>query len=141
MKKGRDRSGLEDKVQFLGPVPYDQMPDLFRCADAFLFTSLRDSFGSVVLEAMSHALPVITFDHQGVGVFVPEAAGIKVPMTTPEQVIDGLAQAIEKTARCVACRLLMGSAALEQARQETWTEASDRLNILYEEVISAYRGV
>lgn len=148
--QGRDRESYEEKIrelaleqltEFLGPVPYDQMPALFRHADAFLFTSLRDSFGSVVLEAMSHALPVITLDHQGVGAFVPEAAGIKVRVTTPEEVIAGLAAAIETISRCTTCRLRMGLAALELAKQETWSLRVDRLSALYEEVILAHSRV
>ena len=132
---------LEDIVQFLGPVPYDRMPALFRGADAFVFTSLRDSFGSVVLEAMSYALPIVTLDHQGVGAFVPESAGIKIPVKTPVQAVEDLAAAIEKIAHCTPCRLLMGAAALERAKQETWAHRVTRLTSLYDEVISAHRGV
>jgi glycosyltransferase involved in cell wall biosynthesis len=133
--------GIANMVQFLGAIPHEEMPALFRYADAFLFTSLRDTFGTVVLEAMSHALPVITLDHQGVGSFVPETAGIKIPVTTPSEVIGGLARAIETTARCGSCRLKMGTAALECAKAETWTRRVSRLTAMYEEVISAHRGV
>ncbi len=133
--------GLDSKVQFLGPVPYDRMPQVFTSADAFLFTSLRDSFGSVVLEAMSYGLPVITLNHQGVGAFVPDSAGAKIAVTTPGEVIEGLAQAIEKISRCAACRATMGAAALEQARQETWDRRVRRLTAAYDEVISADRRV
>jgi glycosyltransferase involved in cell wall biosynthesis len=133
--------GLENTVEFLGPVPYDQMPALFRRADAFLFTSLRDSFGTVALEAMSHALPIVMLDHQGVGTFVPDAAGIKIPVEKPLQVIEGLAAAIEKIANCTPCRLRMGSAALEMANQETWEQRITRMTALYEEVISAHRSL
>lgn len=133
--------GIENMVQFLGAIPHEEMPALFRYADVFLFTSLRDTFGTVVLEAMSQALPVITLDHQGVGSFVPETAGIKVPVTTPPEVVDALAEAIEKTAGCGSYRLKMGAAALERAKAETWTRRVNRLTAMYEEVISAHRGV
>ena len=35
-------------------------------ADAFLFTSVRDTSGNVVLEAMSHSIPVVAINHQGI---------------------------------------------------------------------------
>ncbi len=57
--------GLTNRVNFLGRIPHEDMPALFQRCDAFLFTSLRDSFGSVVLEAMAHGLPVVTLNHQG----------------------------------------------------------------------------
>jgi glycosyltransferase involved in cell wall biosynthesis len=135
------QAGLSEKVQFLGPLPYADMPALFRRSDAFLFTSIRDSLGSVVLEAMAHALPILTLAHQGVGSLVPAEAGIKVPVKTPAQVIDGLAQAMRKVAECAEWRLQMGTAALERVRVEAWPRRVERLVRLYEEVISARRSV
>jgi glycosyltransferase involved in cell wall biosynthesis len=135
------QAGLSDKVRFLGPVPYADMPALFRRSDAFLFTSIRDSSGSVVLEAMSHALPILTLAHQGIGAFVPEEAGIKIPVKTPAQVIDELAQAMRKVAECADYRLQMGAAALARVRLEAWPKRVERLVDLYEEVISAHRRI
>jgi len=135
------QAGLSEKVQFLGPVPYADMPALFRRSDAFLFTSIRDSLGSVVLEAMAHALPILTMAHQGVGALVPAEAGIKVRVKTPAQVIDELAQAMRKVAECAEWRLQMGTAALERVRVEAWPRRVERLAGLYEEVISARRTV
>ena len=54
-------SGLPDHaVLRLGPVADDDMPALYRIADALLFPSLVEGFGLVVLEAMASGLPVIT---------------------------------------------------------------------------------
>ena len=43
-----------------GPVPDEDMPSLYRLADALIFPSLCEGFGLVVLEAMASWLPVIT---------------------------------------------------------------------------------
>jgi glycosyltransferase involved in cell wall biosynthesis len=40
----------------------EQMPDLYRSADAFLHLSLLESFGNVFLEAWASALPVVAHD-------------------------------------------------------------------------------
>ncbi len=66
-----------------------------RDVDAFVFTSLRDSFGTVVLEAMAQALPIVTLNHQGVGVFVPVEAAIKVPATTSATTVAAIAERAE----------------------------------------------
>jgi len=127
-------------VQFLGHVPWLDMPSLFQSADAFLFTSLRDSSGSVVLEAMAQALPVITLNHQGVGALVPEEAGIKVPVTTPAATVEALAEAIRRLAISPEMRQRMGEVGWRYARTQTWERRAEEMNNLYEECVNSRRG-
>jgi len=128
-----------NKVVFLGHVPWSQMARLYRSADAFLFTSLRDSFGTQVLEAMGHGLPILTLDHQGVGTFVPTDAGIKVPVTSPEQTLAGLAEGIRRLALFPEERRKMGRMALAYAKTQTWERRAECMSKLYEDVLSAHR--
>lgn len=132
------RLGLQRQVQFLGGVPWDKMPDLFRQADAFLFTSLRDTSGSVVLEAMAHALLIITLDHQGVGEFVPSDAGIKVPVTTPGKTAATLAQEIRRLGASMEMRVRMGEAAWAYARTQTWDRRAAQMSRWYHQCLSRY---
>jgi glycosyltransferase involved in cell wall biosynthesis len=127
--------GLGDRVEFLGRVPYATMQALFERADAFLFTSLRDSFGSVVLEAMAKGLPIITLDHQGVGSFVPESAGIKVPVTNPEKTVRSLAAAIERLGKSPGLLSSMRLASWNFAKEQTWNRRADEMTKLYQEVV------
>ena len=75
------------------------MAALFQRCDAFFFTGLRDTFGSVVLEALSNGLPVVTVNHQGVGAFVPEDASIKVPVSSLDDTVKDLALAFKRSRR------------------------------------------
>jgi glycosyltransferase-like protein len=43
-----------------GVVSADELPILYRCADVFVFPSLKEGWGLVVLEAIAANLPVIT---------------------------------------------------------------------------------
>jgi glycosyltransferase involved in cell wall biosynthesis len=126
--------GVNDRVEFLGRVPWETMNRLFDEADAFLFTSLRDSFGSVVLEAMGHGLPIVTLNHQGVRDFVPANGGVKVSVDHPERTTHELAQAIDALAQDPQRRMAMGQASLDFARTETWDRRAARLVSLYEDV-------
>jgi glycosyltransferase involved in cell wall biosynthesis len=128
--------GLDDRVHFLGRVPWDRMPDLYRGSDIFLFTSLRDSFGTQVLEAMGHSLPVVTLDHQGVGAFLPDRAGFKVPVTQPETTVNGLAEAIRTLACSYELRTAMGEAGRAFAATQTWEKRAEHMSVLYEEIFS-----
>lgn len=44
-------------------VPYEQVGDYYRAADAFTLASLKEGFGRVYLEALMHGLPVVAHDH------------------------------------------------------------------------------
>src|SRR5882762_10668451 len=128
------RLHVEAKVTFLGEVSWDDMPRLYQKVDAFLFTSLRDSFGMQVLEAMGHALPILTLDHQGVRTFVPPDAGIKIPVTTPQETSKGIAEGIRLLARNPDVRRRLGEAGRAFAGTQTWEKRAEWMSKLYEEV-------
>lgn len=49
-------------VSLLGTVSDDELPEWFQAADGFVFPSINEGWGLVVLEAMSAGLPVVTSD-------------------------------------------------------------------------------
>lgn len=51
---------LEDKVKFIGPVPYDEVVSYYQGCDIFVTTSQTGSVDKTVLEAMACEKPVIT---------------------------------------------------------------------------------
>ena len=108
------------RLEVRGRVPYEEIGDAYRRADAFIFTGLRDSGGGAVLEAMAYGLPVICLDHQGAAELVGHEAGIRVPVTTPEETIDGLASAILRLADSPTLRRQLGEAAYARAKNYTW---------------------
>ena len=128
--------GVRDRVRFLGRVPWREMHELFDAADAFVFTSLRDSFGAVVLEAMAHGLPVLTLDHQGVADIVPAACAIKVPVTAPAQTVAGLAAGMRTLAASAEVRAAMGEAAWLAAGRLTWSERARQVSAWYAECLT-----
>jgi 1,2-diacylglycerol 3-alpha-glucosyltransferase len=64
------RRGLEKTVQFLGFVPDEDLPPLYRSADAFLMPSMFETQGIALLEAMAAGLPVAAADSGGPTHFV-----------------------------------------------------------------------
>lgn len=87
------------KGTFLGALSYDEVNSLYDNADVFVFTSLRDTSGNVVLEAMSHGLPVIAINHHGVGEIVTDETGVLIDPVSYESVKQGFLRAIEQYAQ------------------------------------------
>ena len=63
-------SGQSTTIHFVGPQK-DVRP-YYGAADAFLFPTIYEPFGSVVLEAMACGLPVITTDRCGAGELITQ---------------------------------------------------------------------
>lgn len=115
-----DDPQLRKRVDWLGQVGWSQMKSLYEHSNLMLFTSLRDSFGAQLCEALACGLPVVALDHHGVHDFVPEDAAVKVQVGGPEDTADRVAHAIEWLARNPAKRADMSEAALRFAAQTTW---------------------
>jgi glycosyltransferase involved in cell wall biosynthesis len=49
-------------VEFLGPLRAEQVEELYRQGDVFVFPSLCESFGHPMVEAMVHGLPIVAAD-------------------------------------------------------------------------------
>jgi len=67
--------GLNNQVQWIDWMDQATLFQHYPQYDLFLFPSLRDSGGMVVLEAMAHGLPVVSFDLGGPGVIVNDHCG------------------------------------------------------------------
>lgn len=126
--------GIADRVNFHGAVPRAELMRNFQQADAFLFTSVRDTSGGVNLEAMAHGLPVICIAHQGVGDITDESCAERIPAGPIDETIGNIAQAIIRLANDPARQLTMGEAAAKRAREKfSWDEKFDRMCGLYRE--------
>jgi glycosyltransferase involved in cell wall biosynthesis len=120
--------GIADRVSFHGAVPQAELMRNFQQADAFLFTSVRDTSGGVNLEAMAHGLPVICIAHQGVGDITDESCAERTPAGPIEETIGNIAQAIIRLTNDPARRMAMGEAAAKRAREQfSWDEKFDRM--------------
>jgi glycosyltransferase involved in cell wall biosynthesis len=101
--------------------------------DAMLFTSLRDSFGSQVLEALAMALPVIALDLSGVRDHVPANASMKVRVSSSEATVRALADAIERFALLPGrVKSEMSKHALNFAQGMSWSARIEVVEKLYE---------
>ncbi len=84
------QSGLAGKVRFCGVVPHGQLLTEMSCADAFVHTSLEESFGATLAEAMAAGVPVVAGSASGAVPWVVGQAGRLVDVTRPAAVAAAL---------------------------------------------------
>src|SRR4051794_7323965 len=129
--------GLHGCVTFRGQVPQAELAAEMRRSQVFVFPSLREFGGGVVLEAMACALPCLVVDYGGPGELVSDATGIKVPMRPREQLVESLRAAMERLAADTAgCRRNGEAAAAEVRREHTWDAKADRVAEIYRAVLA-----
>jgi len=131
--------GLKGRVTHLGRLPWNDTRDQYLRHDALLFTSLRDSVGSQLLEAMALGLPVICLDLHGARDIVEDGAGYRVPVTTPDATARALAATIDQYAVLSSeDRARMSRRSWEKARPLEWLAIVDDMNKVYARVLQTY---
>lgn len=78
--------GVEDRVDFPGFIPVEEMAHLYNGAKLFVYPSYYEGFGLPPLEAMACGVPVITSNVTS----IPEVVADGARMVAPDD-IDGLA--------------------------------------------------
>jgi glycosyltransferase involved in cell wall biosynthesis len=142
---GPERPHLETLIRELGVGkcvhlqkwrPRSELLALMRASDVFLFPSLRDGGGAVVVEAMAAGKPVICMDLAGPGLHVTENCGIKISPQTPDQAIKRIADALERLYGDQELLTRMGKAARCRAEEAyVLDKLGDRLREIYESVL------
>lgn len=134
-----DELGIGDRVELCGTLPWPEAQKRLRTADAFLFTSLRDTSGVQLGEALANGLAIVSLDHQGVKLLVDDRYGFLAPVTEPEETIAYMARAIERLAGDRELLARKRQAALDAAHEYTWTKQVERLVTLYRQVLAGDR--
>lgn len=66
MKPLPSELGIQDRVRFVGMVPYDRLPSYLAMCDAFVTASITEVHPLSVIEAMGTGLPVLGIDSPGI---------------------------------------------------------------------------
>lgn len=130
--------GIEKQARIESWMPRQRLLASMRSCDVFLFASLRDGGGLVLVEAMAAGRPVICFDLGGPGLHVNGKCGFKVPARDPRQAVRDMAVALEKLASDRKLRAQMGRAALERARLVyDWDRVTEHIIEAYQQALRA----
>jgi len=120
-------------VEFLGRVSDDERDQLFRTADVYVSPATgRESFGIVLLEAMSAGAPIVASDIHGYkGVVRRGREGLLVPPRNPKAVAESISRLLGDPTLAES----MSAAGRARADEFSWPRITEKVEEYYRFVI------
>lgn len=124
-------------VQFMGAVEYSEMQREYEMSDVLIMPSIRETTGTVLIEAMSQGMPIITINKFGGAILVDENTGWLYSGENRKSYIAGLKNAM------VACIVnpkeveRRGQNARKKVKDYTWKRKCDQYEKIYKRLNGA----
>jgi glycosyltransferase involved in cell wall biosynthesis len=131
---------IDSHCQWLGWREHREALKQYDWADIFVFTSLRDTAGNVLLEALGRGVPIVCLDHQGAGDIVTNDCGIKIPVTTTAEVIANLRDHLVGLSAGRLRVEALSRGALKRARQYLWSCNEEQMARVYCAALQAHHA-
>ncbi len=129
------RNGLQDVV-FVGYAPYADLPRYYQTADVFCSPATgRESFGIVLLEAMTLGKPVVATNIEGYASVVTHG---KEGLLVPPKNSGALAQALISLLKEEELRQQMGTEGKVTAEEYRWEHVAQRVFDYYVRVLGEF---
>lgn len=87
---------LSNCIEWYGHVNRQSVFNIMNNSDLLVHSSYREATSHVIPEALSHGLPVICHDINGMSIAIDDKCGIKIPLRSPELSIEGFKNALLK---------------------------------------------
>lgn len=135
---GPARPGLEkrlgEQARFVGYRSGEDLSDHYAAADLFAFTSLTETFGNVILEAMASGLPVVALKAGGPADTVRDGTTGRLidPSAPPREFADALIALIDSETE----RRRMADEARAYALSQTWDAIMLELRRRYASILA-----
>ena len=120
---------IRDHIKMPGYIVNSDLPAVYHHAFAFLYTSLRESFGIPLLEAMACGTPVITSNTSS----MPEIAGSDAILVNPEN-IDDITHMMLRLETDNTFYERQKAIGLERAKLFSWQQTATQLLKVYNEI-------
>ena len=125
-----ERNGIEnirEHIVMPGYIVNSDLPYIYNNAFAFLYTSLRESFGIPLLEGMACGIPVITSNTSS----MPEIGGEDAILINPES-SDEIAEMMIRLETDEVFYQKQEKIGIERAKLFSWRKTAEELLELYE---------
>jgi glycosyltransferase involved in cell wall biosynthesis len=122
-------SGLADRVFFLGALK--DMEPAYVAADMLAHPTLEDTFAMVVLEAMSHGLPVVVSPERYCGISGLLEDGVQALVLANPRSPDEVAERVHLALLDAGMKARLAQAGADLARTCLWSEIALRQEEIY----------
>ncbi|HEV8410774.1 MAG TPA: glycosyltransferase family 1 protein [Gemmatimonadaceae bacterium] len=129
----RCRATAPPGTVFMGRLTGRSLSEFYASADIFVFPSITETFGNVVLEAMSSRLALVAPDWGA----TTELATTETALQFPAHDAAALAERVERLVNDPALRKKISDAAFAVATTRTWDAVFDRLVGDYRDALNA----
>ncbi|HEX7893150.1 MAG TPA: glycosyltransferase family 1 protein, partial [Terriglobales bacterium] len=130
-----ERSPQRRHIRSLGFLPDEDLPELYRAADGFIYPSLYEGFGLPPIEAMACGCPVISSTRGSLAEVIGNAA-----LTLDAENVTDIAEKMIALATGAASSEALRSAGLAQAEKFNWTRTASETLRVYEQAINYVRS-
>lgn len=130
------RWNVADKVTFTDMLPKSEVNRYYGACDVYVFASVTETQGIVIVEAMASGIPAVAVDQMGPSDIITDGIdGFLVPLK--RNVFSGR---IEQLLDNESLRKKMGDAARKNAQKFSTSACADLMEGLYEKVIDSHRS-
>ena len=127
--KQEDIEEIKPMLYSPGYITHSDLPAIYNGARTFLYTSLRESFGIPLLEAMACGTPVITSNTSA----IPEIAGDRAILVNPTDV-NAIATQLLKLEKDKLYRKQQIEFGLERVKLFSWQYSAEKLLKVYQSI-------
>jgi glycosyltransferase involved in cell wall biosynthesis len=128
---------LQEGVRLFGWVNQSDVATRMADADLFVFPSIREFGGAVVLEAMAMGVPPVVVDYGGPGDLVTLDVGFKVPVGPREEIVTSVRGVIDRVLKDRSVLKEMGQRGRDRIqRLFTWEAKAAQTRRIYESVLA-----
>ncbi len=133
LQKIIDENQLNHCVTILGWKEQFEVAQIMADSDVFVFPTIREVGGNVIIEAMSAGLPSVVPDYGGPSELIDNAVGIKVPLSNKLEFQENYTRTMDMLADNAELRKLLSNNARARAIEiHSWKAKGLRMKKIYE---------
>lgn len=121
--------GCADRVKFIGYVPHQDMPLLFGHATCFVFPSLLEACGTVLIEALACGTPILCCRRRPMSDICGDAA-VLFDGEDPHDIANKIFEVLSDPSR----REQLSRRAVERATQFSWQQGAEKVYRLFQQL-------